>query len=106
MPLERRANGILGPIRQSLPSWLRKLILAFCSPLVRLYLEHCVQSNKGRWAQTEMQKVPFEHQKILFHVRMTEYWHRLARDTVESPFLEILKSSPKSSPDSVLGNLP
>lgn len=101
MLLERRANGILGPIRQSLASRLRKLILALCSTSVRPCLEHCVQSTRGRWAQTEVPKVPSEHQKILFHVRMTEYWHKLPRDIVESPSFKILKSSL----DSVLGNL-
>lgn len=53
VPLERKADGILGPIRHSLASRLRKLILALCSAQVRPYLEHCVQSTRGRWAQTE-----------------------------------------------------
>lgn len=41
-----------------------------------------------QWEQTEMQKVPFENQEILFSC---ENWHRLARKVVESPSLEVLK---------------
>lgn len=42
-----------------------------------------------QWEQAEIQKVPFEHQETLF---CCECWHRWAREVVESPFLEILKS--------------
>ncbi|KAJ7416263.1 hypothetical protein WISP_72578 [Willisornis vidua] len=39
----RRANPVLGGIRQSIASWWREVILPFCSALVWPHLEHCVQ---------------------------------------------------------------
>jgi len=48
-----------------------------------------------------MQEIPSEHQETLFTVRLTEHWHRLRREIVASPSLEILKSQL----DTVLGNL-
>jgi len=39
--------------------------------------------------------------KHLFTVRVTEHWHRLPRQIVQSPFVEILKSHL----DVVLGSL-
>ncbi|KAK4817026.1 hypothetical protein QYF61_026032 [Mycteria americana] len=48
--------------------------------------------DQRQWAQTETQEVPSEHQETLFVVRVTKHWHRLPREDVESPSLEIFKS--------------
>ncbi|KAK4831874.1 hypothetical protein QYF61_019886 [Mycteria americana] len=45
-----------------------------------------------QWAQTETQEVPSEHQKHFVTVRVTEHWHRLPREVVESPSLEIFEN--------------
>jgi len=39
------------------------------------------------------QEAPFEHQEtLIFTVRVTEHRHRLPREVVDSPSLEILES--------------
>ena len=50
-------------------------------------------------AQTETQEV-LNIRKYYCTVRVTEHWHRLPREVVESPFFEIFKSHL----DMVLGN--
>ncbi|KAK4825064.1 hypothetical protein QYF61_023068 [Mycteria americana] len=52
------------------------------------------------WAQTGPQEVPSKHQETLLSVRVTEHWHRLPREVVESPTLGILRSCL----DTALGN--
>ena len=44
--------------------------------------------------------VPSEHRETLFTVRVTEHWHRLPREIMETPSVEILNSRL----DMVLGN--
>ncbi|KFV74245.1 hypothetical protein N307_14581, partial [Dryobates pubescens] len=39
----QNVNYILGCIKRSIASRLRELIVPFCSPLVRLHLEYCIQ---------------------------------------------------------------
>lgn len=40
-------------------------------------------------SQTETQEVPLEHQEIIFY---SEDWHKLPREVMESPCLDILRS--------------
>ena len=58
------------------------------------------RQDQRQWAQTGPQEVPSEHQETLLSVRVPEHWHRLPREVVESPTLEILRSCQ----DTVLGN--
>lgn len=53
-----------------------------------------------QWAQTETQDVPSEHQETLFHCEGDRALEEVAREVVQSPFLEILKGHL----DTVLGN--
>ena len=45
-------------------------------------------------------RLPLTIKKHFFTVKVTNHWHRLPREVVESPFLEIFKSHL----DTVLGN--
>jgi len=51
------------------------------------------QQDKRQEVQAETQEVPPVCQETLFTVRVTEPWHRLPREAVESLSLEIFKSS-------------
>ena len=48
--------------------------------------------DQKKWAQTETEKIPLSVREHFFTVRVTEHWHRLLREAVESSLLEILKS--------------
>jgi len=67
----------------------------------RAKLFSVLPSDQRLSAQAETQQVPSEHQEALFFcVRVAEHWHRLPREVVESPCLEIFRSHL----DTVLGN--
>ncbi|KFQ83609.1 hypothetical protein N337_12771, partial [Phoenicopterus ruber ruber] len=51
--------------------------------------------------QVKHRRFPLNIRKHFFTVMVTEHWHRLPREVVESPSLEIFKSCL----DMVLGNL-
>ena len=38
-----KASGILGSIKRGVASWVRQVIVPFCSVLMRLHLEYCIQ---------------------------------------------------------------
>ncbi|KAK4825619.1 hypothetical protein QYF61_001299 [Mycteria americana] len=46
----------------------------------------------GNGRKLKHRRFPLNIRKHFFTVRVTEHWHRLPRETVESPSLEILKS--------------
>ena len=52
--------------------------------------------------RTETQELPSEHQETLFHCEGTEHLHRLPREAVGSPSLEIFETCL----DMVLGGWP
>lgn len=54
----------------------------------------------------ETQKAPPEHQEtfFLFKVRVTEHWHRLPREAMESTLRDIQKPSGHSPGQPVLSN--
>lgn len=43
-----------------------------------------VPHDKGQWALSGTQKVPFEHEEKIFTLQVTEHWKRLPREGVES----------------------
>ncbi|KAK4816000.1 hypothetical protein QYF61_010868 [Mycteria americana] len=126
-----KANSILGCVRQSIASWSRRVILALSSALVRPHSEYCVQvwapqykrdmdileraqqgatkmlkdwsisPDQGDGHNLENGRCPLNMRKHFCTVRVTEPWHRLPREVVESLSLEIFKSHL----DAVLGNL-
>ncbi|KAK4816119.1 hypothetical protein QYF61_011355 [Mycteria americana] len=56
--------------------------------------------TRGNGHTLKHRQLPPNIRKHFFTVRVTEHWHRLPRDVMESPSLEILKSHL----DAVLGN--
>ncbi|KAK4832042.1 hypothetical protein QYF61_020557 [Mycteria americana] len=47
---------------------------------------------RGNWHKLKRRRFPLNIRKQFFTVRMTEHWHRLPREVMRSPSLEILKS--------------
>ena len=57
-------------------------------------------STRGNEHKLKHRRFPLNIRKHFFTVRVTEHWHRLLMEVMESPTLEILKSHL----DTVLGN--
>jgi len=51
----QKASHILGCIKRSMASWSKEVILPFCSVLVRLHLEYCIQM----WSPQYKREVDF-----------------------------------------------
>jgi len=53
-----------------------------------------VPSSRTRGSENTLKhwRVPLNFRKHFFTVRVTEHWHRLPREAVESPFLDIFRS--------------
>jgi len=59
------------------------------------------QQDKGQWAQTGIQEVPYEHEKKILYFEVTKCWNNLPREVVE-----IYKNLPGHFPaQPILGNL-
>jgi len=56
--------------------------------------------KRGRGHNLKHRRFPLNIRKHFITVRVTEHWHRLPRETAESPSLEMFKSPM----DMVLGN--
>jgi len=48
--------------------------------------------TRGNGHKNEIQEALSELQEHFFTVRVTKHWHRLPREVVKSPLLQILKS--------------
>jgi len=48
--------------------------------------------TRGNGHKVKHGRFPWNIQKNFFTVRVTRHWHRLPREVVESPFLEIFRS--------------
>jgi len=51
-----------------------------------------IWQDQRQWVEPDTEEVPYEHQETLA-LRVIEHLHRLPREAVESPSLEIFKSS-------------
>ena len=56
--------------------------------------------TRGNGRNLKHKRIPLNSRKHFFAVRVIKHWHRLPREAVESPSLEILKSHL----DMILGN--
>ena len=62
--------------------------------------QQCPVPGPGHGHKLKHRRVPLNIRKHFFTMRVTEHWHRLPREVVESLSLEIFKSHL----DTVLGN--
>lgn len=59
----------------------------------RAVLSDAQRWGRRQWAQTAIQEILFhcKEQEVFFTVRMIKHWHRLPREIVASPSLELSK---------------
>lgn len=50
------------------------------------------RQDRRQWTQVKIQESAFKHRKNFSTLIVFRHWHRLPRETVDSPFLEIFKA--------------
>ncbi|KAK4823278.1 hypothetical protein QYF61_000373 [Mycteria americana] len=99
----KAANSLIGCIRKKVAEstvemHLEHYVLVLGSPVQQKHTG--IMTGQEAIGQTEIHKISFKYKENVCTVRVTEHWHRLPREVVESPSLEILRTQL----DTALGN--